>query len=243
MSDRLTTISYTDESAKEIVERFCDRVHWLVEIRHTYKVLFEDEIPSCQTLMSKTAPSFFTDLNRILQEYLLLESAKITDPATTRGDENFTVDYIIQKINWPDDPAVTNRLISLPQGHKSVLNELEALRAITDAFRNHIKTVRNKLLAHLDKKAVLSKTPLGLFPEGDDETFLDALQKICNITHEICFDTICGDMIPTHGGDVINLRRTLKEALAYRKALSESSGQEKTRLLLLFQDAGHELNA
>ena len=93
----LKTISYTDETAKEIVKRFCGHVHWLVRLRHTYKVLFEDEQPSCQTLMEKTASSFFADLKRILQEYLLLECAKITDPATTHGHTNFTVDYLVKK--------------------------------------------------------------------------------------------------------------------------------------------------
>ena len=103
MSDRLKTISYTDERAKKIVKRFCGHVHWLVRVRHTYRVLFEDKQPSCQTLMEKTASSFFADLNRILQEYLLLECAKITDPATTGNHENFTVDCLVRNICWPND--------------------------------------------------------------------------------------------------------------------------------------------
>src|SRR5271157_4927327 len=159
----LKTISYTDETAKEIVEKFCAHVHWLVRVRHIYKVLFEDEQPSCRTLMEQTASSFFADLNRILQEYLLLECAKITDPATTRDNENFTVDCLVQKIHWPKD----------------ILKELKSLRGITQDFRGDIKCARNKFLAHLDKEAVLSGEPLGAFPEGKDKTFLDALQKVC----------------------------------------------------------------
>jgi hypothetical protein len=222
----LKTISYTDKTAKEIVGKFCAHVHWLVRVRHTFKVLFEDEQPSCRTLMEQTASSFFADLNRILQEYLLLECAKITDRATTRGEENFTVDRLVQEITWPED----------------TLRELKSLQNITEGFRSYIECARNKLLAHLDRAAVLSGTPLGEFPEGEDKRFFDALQKICNIAHEACFDTIYGDMstVTLGGGDVINLRKTLEFAVAFKEALSESSGQTKTWLLLLWQKAGHE---
>jgi hypothetical protein len=243
MSDQLKTISYTDETAKEIVKKFCDHVHWLVRVRHTFKVLFEDEQPSCQTLMKKTAWSFFVDLNRILHEYLLLECAKITDPpTTTRGDTNFTVDYLVQNICWPSDKAILEKLTSLPDDHKDILQELKSLQAIARCFRRDIKLARNKLLAHLDMSAVLVSKPLGEFPEGKDEIFFCALQKLCNITHEACFGTIYGEMstITVGGGDVINLRKTLECAVAFKEALSESSGQEKTHLLLLWQKAGHE---
>jgi hypothetical protein len=46
--------------------------------------------------------------------------------------------------------------------------------------------------------------------------------------------------ITVGGGDVINLRKTLEYAVAFNEALSESSGQEKTHLLLLGQKARHE---
>jgi len=224
----LKTISYKDEAAKEIVERFCGHVHWLVRVRDTYRVLFEDKQPSCQTLMEKTASSFFADLNRILQEYLLLECAKITDPATTGNHENFTVDCLVRNICWPDD--------------KNILKELESLQAITEEFRSYIGPARNKLLAHLDRTAVLSGEPLGGFPEGKDKDFFDALQRICDITHKACFDKIYGYMspIPLGGGDVISLRKTLACAVAFEKALSESSGQNNTWLYSCLEKARHE---
>jgi hypothetical protein len=231
VSNQLKTISYTDETAKKIVDRFCDHVHWLISVRYIYKVLFEDEQPSCRTLMERTASSFFDDLNRILHDHLLLESAKITDPATTGDDENFTVDFLVQNICWPKDKAILNNMTSLPDDNKDIQKELKSLQAATGDFRKHIKRARNKLLAHLDMKIVLSGTSVGAFPEGEDRKFFAALQKLCNIAHEACFGTIYGDMIPTRSGDVINLRRTLKCAVAFNEALSESSGQNKTWLV------------
>jgi hypothetical protein len=229
MSDRLKTISYTDETAKKIVQRFCGHVHWLVRVRHTYRVLFEDKQPSCQTLMEKTASSFFADLKRILQEYLLLECAKITDPAETGGRENFTVDCLVRNICWPNHD-------------KNILKELESLQATTEGFRSYIKCARNKLLAHLDRRAVLSGEPLGAFPEGKDKDFFDALQRICDVTHKACFEEIYGYMSPITlgGGDVFNLTKTLACAVAFEKAPSESSGQNKTWLYSCLEKARHE---
>ena len=133
-------------------------------------------------------------------------------------------------------------MTSLPDDDKDILKELKSLQAITEDFRNYIKPARNKLLAHSDRRAVLSGKPLGEFPEGKDRTFFDALQKICNITHEACFGTIYGDMltIPLGGGDVISLRKTLECAVAFEEALSESSGQNKTWLYSCLEKARHE---
>jgi len=236
----LKTISYTDAKAKEIVERFCGHVHWLIIVRHTYKVLFEDEQRRCQTLMEKTASSFFADLNKILHEYLLLECAKITDWATTLGNDNFTVDQLLENICWPTDKVIVEKLISLPNENKDIQKELTSLQAITKEFRTYIKPARNKLLAHLDREAVLSGLPLGEFPEGEDKRFFEALQKICNITHEACFGHIYGEMSAVAAGDVINFRRTLEYAVAFKNALSESSGENEVWLLSCLQKAGQE---
>jgi hypothetical protein len=236
----LKAISYTDETAKKFVEKFCSHVHWMVSVRYIYKVLFEDTQPSCQTLMERTASSFFADLNRILQEYLLLETAVITDPAVTRNYANFTVDHLVENICWPNDKAILDNMTSLPTEDKNILKELKLLQAVAADFRTHIEPARNKLLAHLDMKTVLSETSLGSFDEGKDRDFFDALQKLCNIAHEACFGTIYGDMIPTRSGDVINLRRALACAVAFDVALSESSPQNEAWLHSCMQKARHE---
>jgi hypothetical protein len=224
VNDQLEPLSYRDEKAKQIIDRFCDRVHWLISIRHTFKVLFEDDQPSCKPLIEKTAPLFFSDLNRILHEYLLLECAKITDNAITLGNENFTVDYLVRNICWPCDTK----------------KELESLRAVTQNFRRFIETARNKRLAHSDLDAYCSEKVLGEFGEGEDRKFFDALERIGNLSHEACFGTICGEMSPIAAGDVIDLRSALKCAVAFKEALSESSGRNLTWLYSCLQKAEHE---
>ena len=181
MSDRLKTISYTDERAKEIVESFCGHVHWLVRVRHTYRVLFEDKQPSCQTLMEKTASWFFADLNRILQEYLLLECAKITDPATTGNHENFTVDCLVRNICWPNDKAILRKLTSLPDDDKNILKELESLRAITEEFRSYIGPARNKFLPTWTGQPFYPASLLVHSPRARTSNFLARYRKFARL--------------------------------------------------------------
>jgi hypothetical protein len=215
----LNTVPYTHEDAKNVVKTFCGQVFWLRTIRHIYEVLFEND--ESLTLMNKTAPSFFDDLNKILHNYILLEFSKITDPATTGGSENLTVDNLIESIDWPQD----------------LQDKLTVLSNKAKDFRSHILGARHKLLAHMDKKAFLAGKTLGDFPEGEDEVFLKTLQEVCDITHEACFGTVFGQMVLAMPGDVINFRRALENAVAFNELLSESSGQDMIRLLSYLEKA------
>jgi AbiU2 len=208
----LKVISHMDESAKKAVKKFCDQVFWLRIVRHIYEELFEKE--DSRTLMEKTAPSFFADLNTILLNYLLLEFVKVTDPPKSGKKENFTVDNLFMSIDWP--PGVRERL--------------KLLSKETNAFRSYVLEARNKLLAHTDKEAFLAEKTLGAFPRGEDEAFLKALEEICDITHEACFGRIFGQMVLAAPGDVIDLKRTLFNSITFNQLLAESKGQEKTRL-------------
>jgi len=208
----LKMISHTDGAAKSIVHKFCHQVVWLLNVRRIYAELFEDE--QSQVLMKKTASSFFGDIRRIMHGYLLLEFAKITDRAKTSEKENFTIDNLIESIEWPPDTQ----------------EELEALRDKTKSFRDYILPARNKLLAHTDKETFLADGTLGKFPEGEDEVFLETLQRFCDFTYKACFGTIFGQIITAQPGDVSDLKGALEKAVAFDQLLSESSGQEAARL-------------
>lgn len=204
--------AYKDEKTKKIVKSFCGQVHNLRIVRHMYKELFETE--NSYVLMEKTAPSFFAHLNTILQNYLLLEFAKISDPAKSFGNENFTVDNLLLNIDWPQD----------------IKKRLESQNDIIKDFRGYIKKARHKLLAHSDKETFLAQKQLGEFPEGKDEDFLKALEEICNITHDACFGIIYGSMVVTGVGDVISFKRKLLNGLAFDKLLEKSDKKEKSNM-------------
>ena len=209
----MKTFPYNDETAKKFVKKFCGQVFWLRRVRHIYQELFEKE--ETQILMDRTAPSFFTHLNVILHNYILLEFVKITDPAKTMGKENFTVDNLVMSIKWPPDTQL----------------KLSQLNDKSKAFRKYIQKARNKLLAHSDKEIFLADRSLGGFPKGEDNVFLENLQEVCDIAHEACFGSIFGHMVMAMPGDVINFKRALENAIAFNDLLSERKGQEKTRLL------------
>lgn len=212
-------VAHTNETAKLMVKRFCNHVLWLRVVRHDFKELFENE--KSKILMERIAPSFFADLNRILHSYLLLEFVKITDRATSgrREQENFTVDNLIASINWPQD----------------VREKLRSLSDKAKAFGRRILDARNKLIAHIDKEVFLTDTILGEFPEGEDEVFLRTLEEVCDITHELCFGLIFGQINVVKPGDVINFKTALAKAVAFDDLLSESTGQERIRLLSYLQ--------
>lgn len=178
--------------------------------------------------MERTAKSFFDDLNKVLHEYLLLEFFKTTDPAITRVKkediENFTVENLFMSVGWP----------------KKTQEELEPLVEEVKTFRKYLNDARHKLLAHRDKKTVLGGGVLGVFPEGEDEKFLSALEKIVNICHEACFHSIAGDIIVGMPGDVDDLKKTLKRAVAFKRLFSESKGAEKYKLYNYFKEAGRD---
>jgi len=205
-------VRHTGKEATEFVKKFGNQTVRFHAIHHMYKELLEDK--EAQILMERTANAFFRDLNTILQHYIVLEFAKITDPATTNGRENFTIDNLIQSIDWPQD----------------IQDKLTSLNNKTKDFRKHIKAARNRLLAHMDKEVYLTNQVLGGFPKGEEEAFLQTLVEICDITHKACFNSIFGQISVVMEGDVFDLKKTLKRALAFEKIFSESTGKEKAKL-------------
>lgn len=205
-------VSHNDEIAQKMVKAFGKHVIELRSAHRIYKELFESE--ETESLLDKTAQSFFDDLNTMLRNYLLLEFVKITDPAESKGEENFTIDNIIESVCWPNE----------------VEQKLRVLNEEVKRFRKYNIKPRNKLFAHIDKKAILSEKSFGGFPEGEDERFLTILEEICNIIHEACFNSIFGTIQVSMIGDVEDLKKALKKALVFDRLFSESKGEEKVKL-------------
>ena len=206
-------INPKDVDARKMVDEFCHYVVGLKAIHRIGKELFEND--EGRKLMKQTAISFFTDINNILVNYFILETAKITDPAVTNKKyENFTIANMLETINWPE----------------SVARDLNRLNKVVEDFRKNVKGARDKLLAHYDKNTFMSDKVLGTFPEGDDEKFIKALEEMCNVLHKASFDTTFGDISVGMTGDVLDLKKTLKRAVAFERLLKESNDEDKSRL-------------
>lgn len=91
-----------DPQTQKYVRQFCDHVFQLKLTHHIYSELYEDE--HSKYLMEKTAHHFFYDIGNVLIDYLLLEIAKLSDPAQSTGGkrENFTITNLIETIAWPE---------------------------------------------------------------------------------------------------------------------------------------------
>lgn len=77
---------------------------------------------------------------------------------------------------------------------------------------------------------------LGDFPQGEDRRLLETFEKICNLFHKASFGGIYGEMVFSHGGDVDTLVKILWSGVAFEKLLSESKGEDTTRLYQLLED-------
>jgi hypothetical protein len=93
---------------------------------HT-RELFETCSADDRARMNATAATFFNDLNRVLNEYIILQVCKITDPAQdSRDNDNHTIEFLLQHYDFSLDPTTLNRLNELraaasrPAGHPPV---------------------------------------------------------------------------------------------------------------------------
>ena len=216
----MTRSNPEDEATRALVKRFCDYVFRLKQVYYMGRELFYEA--SAQSLMERTAHAFFLDLNKILIDYFLLEAAKLTDPATSFGGkcENFTVANLIETVEWSPE----------------CVREIEKLDKTVQSFRKYIEPARNKLLAHYDKPTVASGDVLGAFPEGEEEKFLAALEQMCNELHKAAFGEILPKMMLDHRGDVLDLKKALRRAIAFEKLFSDSKGDDLMRLCKVLDD-------
>jgi hypothetical protein len=212
----------TDKSVRSEVDQFCELVHQLKVEHYVGEKLLGDE--QTRSLMEKTAKAFFEVVTKTLIDHFLLEVAKLSDPATSGHgkDENFTIDNMLSTVDWPPD----------------VSSELARLNDAVHQFRDYIKPARNKLLAHYDKRTVLSGKTLGVFPSGEDRKVLDVLEQMCNLMHKASIGGTYGQMVCSRPGDVSGLQKAMEEALAFEKLVGQSKGEDLRRLVQCLQDVG-----
>ncbi len=85
--------------SKDIVQSFvteCEKVRMAHDL---FSELFDPDDDRKRNLFQSVAPTTFGDLNEILIGFMLLQFAKLTDPATTRMHANLTSNFIVEKLN------------------------------------------------------------------------------------------------------------------------------------------------
>lgn len=142
-------------------KQFREECIWLRICYNTHLTLFSN---ANKQVIDKTAPTFFTDINRVLGEYIFLRVCVLTDPAKTGKDENLSSNAINSSLE--NYGLMTSRILELS-------GELEKYRVIA------LKP-RNKLISHLDRAAVLNGAALGTHTEEEMHAFYENLQEYCD---------------------------------------------------------------
>lgn len=191
----------------EAMTNFC--VHLRSVFRH-YEILFE-EGELRRTLLHRTAPVFFGDLNQLLIEQLVLQICRLTDPPVTMGRTNLTIDYVIREADFS----------GAPEDHARV----SALRDRIHQFRSKILPARNRLIGHLDLVAAMAGQPLGPASDAEWAQFWDDLEQFLHLVYTRYVDPGGHFMLNDVGmiSDADSLVKALKESTYFHRALNDHS--------------------
>lgn len=183
---------------EETVRVFCDECVWIRSIRDHFELLYESG-EQRKKLLSEISNGFFSDLNIILLEYILLQKAKLTDPASSgKGKDNLSTNYVVS-LEWPLDIEQT----------------LSSINERINRFREKIIDARRKLLAHSDLKSHLERIEYGEFTVDDEKEFWIALKEFANTAHMATFGEPFEIESTQVDGDAHTLVHALKEAIDY----------------------------
>ncbi|MBT4891169.1 MAG: hypothetical protein HON65_16600 [Rhodospirillales bacterium] len=166
---------------KEIATKFCELCDWLLQAWQFRKFMFEEN-PDFEYLKTRHHEHFFNRLQKITQEYWLLQLAKLHDPATANKSKNLTIDYMIDYVDWEKETKL----------------KLNDLRNRMQVLSKPTKIARNKILSHNDLNVLLDNQTLGEFQLGDDEKYFNCLKDFANIVSLEINDSpfIFDDLVP-----------------------------------------------
>ena len=153
-------------ATKEDVESFADSCVLLRSQWAHFMTLFEGSDLK-RELLYTTAPTFFSDLNRLFIEHLVLHICRLTDEAQTMGRKNLTVKFLIEHSEWSSAP-----------------DTLAKLKPISDSihrFRKRVLPARKWFIAHLDLSAVRLDQPLGAASNDEWKQFWLDLQDFVQL--------------------------------------------------------------
>jgi AbiU2 len=146
------------ENPKEDIAIFAEHCVFMRSVYRHGRILFEASTDEDKARMTRAAPVFFGDLNRMSVEYMILQVCKITDPARDfRKNDNHTIAFLLRHYDFSADPAT--------------IRQLAQLDARLQAFREKLLPARNKLISHSDRGAILAGQALGGAPQSEWMSF------------------------------------------------------------------------
>lgn len=155
--------------SKEDVVQFSEHC---VYIRSLYTLalrIWRDSDEEERAAMETISPSFFDNTCQMLTEYLVIAACRITDRASDKGKENFTVDFFAKYVDAGDD----------------VKKQLSQFSEEMNTVREKITPARHKVCAHADRETIRADKPIGAASWKEWDQFWKALEgfvQLLNVT-------------------------------------------------------------
>lgn len=142
----------------------CNHAFGAWQLRRT---LFDDNPRIAEFESEPTAP-FFKWIGDITHDYILLQLAKLHDPAVQSGRCNLSLAFVIQYGGWDSETR----------------QELERMVAELAKLAELIRPARNRIVSHFDLESILEGKPLGAFRENADQEYFKILEEFVNLVHD-----------------------------------------------------------
>jgi hypothetical protein len=147
-----------------VVEKFYDLCNRAYRDWRIHKIIFVEN-PRKKEL--ETSVAGLVHFSILSQESILLQIAKLHDPAIQQGHITLGVEYMVRFGGWDE---ITGK-------------KLEGLKGQLDGLANKIRPARHKILSHNDLETILSEATLGEFPDGEDDHYFKTLQEFVDVIH------------------------------------------------------------
>jgi hypothetical protein len=166
---------------------------WLRNCYNTFNHLFNSG-PETETILRKTAPHFFSDLNSVLQEYFFLQARRITDPAASNSRDNLSLQNINAELKRSG--LMTAEISDIST---SILN-----------YRSLTSNISNRVVAHADKATALSSGLIGAHADHELELFMQNLQSYTDVVGTVLGIWPLDYRVQAGPGDVQDFIRVLR---------------------------------
>lgn len=174
--------------SQALLDRFYEQCNWTHEVWTLRRALFDGNRRK-RTLERGPHTYFLNYLQTILTEYVMLQVAKLHDPAVVSGRVSLTLDYIVEYGGW--DSATRGRLVR----SKRTLDKLGSV----------MKLPRNKLIVHNDLSTVMQDASLGTFSAGADTNYFKFLQRFMTCAYVGATGSPCADFSKFTKGDALSV--------------------------------------
>jgi hypothetical protein len=134
-----------------------------------YRQLYGTNKPRVE-LLDATAGTFFSQLQILWLDYVILEICRISDPTKTYGKENLVIGQIAKNLN--------------PLQHRVLIDRLEELKLHVDTATADFRTRRNKRIVHSDLAHATEPKNFPI-PGFSEQSIEDALNSLRNYLNEV----------------------------------------------------------